>query len=341
MKKILLTLCAAVLTGCPFGSPAYTEWLMGTVCTVRFYGKAETAVAGNCFEAIREIERKISAVDPQSEVSAVNAGRQQTVSPLTGDLIAVSLKTAAETDGAFSPVLGRLTALWGFSGEAPRLPADEEIARLLPAARLSAAVYDSERHTVTLKSRQCAFDFGAVGKGYASDAVKKICVEAGATALIDLGGNIQTVGTKPDGTPWIISIRSPLTVGPAEAATLTLSGDWSLSTSGDYQKFFYENGVKYHHILDPATGKPADSGLRSVTVVSQRSGAETDALSTALFVMGETKGIEWQRRNPGVGVIWITRDNRLIVTGNLADAFSPTADSPFTVSTLPLPPSNR
>lgn len=341
--KIVIFVAAAVFLffSCRSESVVYSEWLMGTHCSIRFYGKYDPRLPKRCFDAIREIEQTISATDPQSEVSLLNRGEMHPFSPLLSELMGISYKAAAQFDGLFSPGLGRLTALWGFSGEAPRLPADEEIARLLPAARLSAAVYDSERHTVTLKSRQCAFDFGAVGKGYASDAVKKICEEAGATALIDLGGNIQTVGTKPDGTPWIISIRSPLTVGPAEAATLTLSGDWSLSTSGDYQKFFYENGVKYHHILDPATGKPADSGLRSVTVVSQRSGAETDALSTALFVMGETKGIEWQRRNPDVGVIWITRDNRLIVTGNLAGAFSPTADSPFTVSALPLPPSNR
>lgn len=335
MKKFLFLIIPSLLIACSPRGTAFNEWVMGTFLTIRFYGRCEADLPDRCFDTVKEIEKSISATDPQSEVSAVNAGRQRTVSPILGDLIAVSLKTAAETDGAFSPVLGRLTALWGFSGEAPRRPADEAIARLLAAARLSSADYDSERHTVTLKTRQCAFDFGAVGKGYASDAVKKICNDAGATALINFGGNIQTVGTKPDGKPWLISIQSPLVTGTPTAGTLSLSGDWSLSTSGDYQKCFYEDGIKYHHILDPATGKPADSGLRSVTVVSQRSGAATDALSTALFVMGETKGIEWQRRNPDVGAVWITADNRLIVTANLADAFTPTADSPFTVSTLP------
>ncbi|MDY3938989.1 MAG: FAD:protein FMN transferase [Spirochaetia bacterium] len=337
MKKKAFLILPFLLSACTPRITERSEWLMGTLCTIRFYSRCEATLPDHCFDTVGKIEKHIGATDPQSEVSAVNAGRQQTVSPILGNLIAVSLKTAAETDGAFSPVLGRLTALWGFSGEAPRLPADEEIARLLPAARLSAVAFDPERHTVTLKSRQSAFDFGAVGKGFASDAVKKICIDAGATVLINFGGNIQTVGSKPDGKPWLISIQSPLVTGTPTAGTLTLSGDWSLSTSGDYQKFFYENGIKYHHILDPATGKPADSGLRSVTVVSQRSGAETDALSTALFVMGEKKGIEWLRCNPDVGAVWMTRDNRLIVSANLADAFTPTADSPFTVSTLPLP----
>lgn len=342
MNKFFLSVfIAALLTGCSQKPVVRTEWLMGTVCTIKFYGCPETAVVDDCFDAIREIEQEISAVDPQSRLSAVNAGRQQTVSPLLGDLIAVSLKTAAETNGAFSPVLGRLTALWGFSGDAPQLPPDEDIARLLPAAVLQAVEYNPKLSLLTLTLPDSALDFGAIGKGYASDAVKQICKEAGCPALINLGGNIQTVDSKPDGKPWSISIQSPLITGTPTVGTLSFFGERSLSTSGDYQKFFYENGVKYHHILDPATGKPADSGLRSVTVVSQHRGAETDALSTALFVMGEKKGIEWQQRHPDIGVIWMTRDNRLILTANLTDAFTPAAESPFTVSILPLPSSDR
>ena len=337
-------LAAAVFLffSCRAESVVYSEWLMGTHCSIRFYGKYDPRLPKRCFDAIREIEQTISATDPQSEVSLLNQGEMHPFSPLLSELMGISYKAAAQFDGLFSPGLGRLTALWGFSGEAPRKPADDEIAEALRLSVLPPLKRAGNGTAAAFGEKPlCAFDFGAVGKGFASDAVKRLCKEANAVALINLGGNIQTVGEKPNGEPWIISVQSPLTVGPVSVGTLQLRGEWSISTSGDYQKFFYEDGVKYHHILSPKTGKPTDSGLRSVTVVSRRSGAETDALSTALFVMGETKGIEWQRRNPDVGVIWITRDNRLIVTDNLAGAFSPTADSPFTVSTLPLPPSNR
>ena len=324
----VLTAAVFLFFSCRSESVVYSEWLMGTHCSIRFYGKYDPRLPKRCFDAIREIERTVSATDPQSEVSLLNRGEMRPLPPLLSELMGISYKAAAQFDGLFSPGLGRLTALWGFSGEAPRKPSDGEIAEALRLSVLPPLKRGGDGKAAAFGEKPlCAFDFGAVGKGFASDAVKRLCKESNAVALINLGGNIQTVGEKPDGEPWIISVQSPLTVGPVSVGTLRLRGEWSVSTSGDYQKFFYEDGVKYHHILDPKTGKPADSGLRSVTVISRRSGAETDILSTALFVAGEKQASDWQKENADVALVFMSQENRLTVSAGEEVSFTP-AESP-------------
>lgn len=333
--KIVIFVAAAVflLFSCRSESVVYSEWLMGTHCSIRFYGKYDPRLPKRCFDAIREIEQTISATDPQSEVSLLNRGEMHPFSPLLSELMGISYKAAAQFDGLFSPGLGRLTALWGFSGEAPRKPADDEIAEALRLSVLPPLKRAGNGTAAAFGEKPlCAFDFGAVGKGFASDAVKRLCKEANAVALINLGGNIQTVGEKPNGEPWIISVQSPLTVGPVSVGTLQLRGEWSISTSGDYQKFFYEDGVKYHHILSPKTGKPTDSGLRSVTVISRRSGAETDILSTALFVAGEKQASDWQKENADVTLIFMSQENRLTAAAGKDTLFTPIESSHWTTT---------
>ena len=204
----------------------------------------------------------------------------------------ISYKAAAQFDGLFSPGLGRLTALWGFSGEAPRKPADDEIAEALRLSVLPPLKRAGNGTAAAFGEKPlCAFDFGAVGKGFASDAVKRLCKEANAVALINLGGNIQTVGEKPNGEPWIISVQSPLTVGPVSVGTLQLRGEWSISTSGDYQKFFYEDGVKYHHILSV-----------------------------------------WQQKNTDVTLIFMSQENRLTAAAGKDTLFTPIESSHWTTT---------
>ena len=225
--KIVIFVAAAVFLffSCRSESVVYSEWLMGTHCSIRFYGKYDPRLPKRCFDAIREIEQTISATDPQSEVSLLNQGEMHPFSPLLSELMGISYKAAAQFDGLFSPGLGRLTALWGFSGEAPRKPADDEIAEALRLSVLPPLKRAGNGTAAAFEEKPlCAFDFGAVGKGFASDAVKRLCKEANAVALINLGGNIQTVGEKPNGEPWIISVQSPLTVGPVSVGTLQLFG---------------------------------------------------------------------------------------------------------------------
>lgn len=336
MKRSIFFILAFVapLSGCSAKAVQYSEWKMGTPCSVRFYHLKDKSLPARCFEAIDETEHALDVVKSTDEAAALNAGKTDRVSPLLNETIAFSLAVAEKTDGAFSPLLGRMTALWGFSSGQPQKPQTEEIKRLLPFAETAFLDYRKEDNFCTLKSRDTAFDFGAVGKGIASDEVSRLCEAAQTTALIDLGGNIQTVGSKPNGEPWRISLKSPLQSPPPLFGELTFYGSCAVSTSGDYQKFFYEDGVKYHHILDPKTGMPAHSGLRAVTVVSERSAAEADALSTALFVMGLEAGSRWAEKNSDIGIIWFTSDNRLYITRNLAERFTPSAAA-FTPTVLP------
>ena len=321
--KIVIFVAAAVFLffSCRSESVVYSEWLMGTHCSIRFYGKYDPRLPKRCFDAIREIEQTISATDPQSEVSLLNQGEMHPFSPLLSELMGISYKAAAQFDGLFSPGLGRLTALWGFSGEAPRKPADDEIAEALRLSVLPPLKRAGNGTAAAFGEKPlCAFDFGAVGKGYAGDfAAETIRTHGIGSAILSLGGNIQAVGSRPDGTDWRIGLRSPW-----EDGTLGVlrASDCAVVTSGGYENYFEdEEGNVYWHILDPATGYPADSGLASVTIVCPQ-GRMGDALSTALFVMGPQKAEEYWRENEGFEMILVTQEGELLITEELSDRFT-------------------
>lgn len=175
-------------------------------------------------------------------------------------------------------------------------------------------------YTVTVPD-QVEIDLGAVAKGYTGDSLIRILRQQGVTsAILDLGGNVQTLGAKPDGSPWRIGVRDPYD-SDAQLGTLEIS-DKCVITSGSYERFFIgKDGKRYWHILDPTDGCPADKGLVSVTVVGDK-GEECDALSTALFVMGKEKAVEFWRQQGGFDMILMTEQGQLYMTEGLEDCFS-------------------
>ena len=206
-----------------------------------------------------------------------------------------------------------------FSGEY-RIPDNEEIKELLLHTGIE-NININEDNSVVFAQQGMGIDLGGIGKGYAGQRVHDILAENGvSSALMELGGNICLLGTKPDGSLWRVAIMSPFDtsdrVGVIEAK------DVSIVTSGGYQRYFEEDGTTYHHIIDPSTGFPADSGLMSVTIVCS-DGLLADALSTALFVMGEDEACRFWRENGGFEMLLVTDDGRIVISSGIEDSFQP------------------
>lgn len=281
------------------GGTACTRQLfaMDTVMSFTAYGpKAEEAVDA----AMKEIERLdalLSTGNESSEISQLNAAGSFLVSEDTLKLLEEAESILQSTGGLFDVTVYPLMQLWGFPAGDYRVPTQEEISSTL--SLVDAAQIQIEGAQVTLGEGQ-QVDLGGIAKGYASDRVMELYREYGVTSgMVSLGGNIETLGTKPDGTDWKIGIRNPeITSGSGngtEDVLLALEVEnQAVITSGGYERYFEENGETYIHILDPRTGYPADSGLLSVTVVSEN-GMLADALSTSLYIMGEADAAEYWR----------------------------------------------
>ena len=271
-----------------------------------------------------------------------------------------SLELAKRSNGAFDPTIGRLTRLWNIEGDNPKVPSKQEIKNTLEdtgytkihlekvesqntantkknvdkdikdnTAKNKETSEDTSKNTHTNESvssiyigDKCTLDLGAVGKGIACDVVQdylKKQKEVGG-AVIAVGGSILLYGSKADGSDWNVAVQNPRGQDGEAMGVLSLSGTTNVSTSGDYEKYFMQDGKRYHHILDPSTGYPADSGLISVTIVSD-SGLLSDGLSTACFVLGKEKGQKLLETYGAEG-IFIDQNKKVTVTKGLKDKFT-------------------
>ena len=286
------------------------EWFaMDTVMTAAVYGGADALDAAEA-ETYR-LDALLAAQKDGSEIAAVNDGANE-VSEETAALLRRALAIAAETDGAYDPTVYPLMRAWGFTDGNYRVPEAAELETLLETTGWTEV---SVGGTAVTLPEGFALDLGGIGKGYAAGRCKEILKEHGVTsALLSLGGNVSALGSKPDGTAWTVAIEDP--DGGDYLGTVQIA-DQCVVTSGGYQRYFEQDGVRYWHILDPETGKPARSGMKSVTIVS---GDDTlaDALSTALFVMGPERAADfWRAHRAEFGAVWLTDDGRLFVTEGL------------------------
>ena len=339
-------LLALLLSGC--GAPADPDKAqesiqviaMDTAMLITTYGERSPAAAYACEDVIRDLEERLSRTLEDSDVSRLNAAGGEAVE-VGGDLHALlheAARLGEETAGAFDITIAPVVSAWGFAGgEAFRVPPREELDTLLERVDYR-AVYDryvpaapGSALTASIGPGQ-AVDLGGVAKGYAAGRIVEVFQEYGVPrGLAQLGGNVLAYGDRPDGTPWRVGIQDPQRPDEPNgfAGVLALTDAFAV-TSGGYQRYFEENGTLYHHIIDPATGYPADSGLTSVTVVADSGGGWTgtmcDAYSTALFVRGEEKALDfWRDRRSGESafeLVLITEDGRVVVTEGLADRFT-------------------
>lgn len=300
---------------------------MDTSMILKAYGKnAEEALN----VAIGEINSLNISLDPENEQSVVyDINKKGYWGVVAKSQVAGLLEACKEyyklTNGAFNPAVYPLVKAWGFIDSSYRVPSEEEIIELLKYIDFSLvniSAFPGEESYMVKTQYGMQISFAAIGKGYASDVVIEALRAKGVkSAIVSLGGNIKTLGKKPDGSLWTIAIQDPDAADGFIGYLKT--ADKAVVTSGGYNRFFVaQDGKTYSHILNPSSGMPADSGLTSVTVVCDNA-AKADALSTGLYVMGEAKALRLYRECKDFELILVTDDGRVIVTNGLYDYFSP------------------
>ena len=322
LLPILLAL-ALLLSACRLLPEAGTQvaaasdasiWAMDTQMDLRLYGDADGAVMGQLTALLNELDHTLSATAADSDLTALNrSGWTDNAQILR--LAEEALTVSQETGGALDVTLLPVSRAWGFSTGSYGV---------VPAAELEALRDKVGMDKLELRPGQglsipagTALDFGALAKGYAADLCRAELEQAGCAGILSLGGNIQTVGTKPDGSDWVIGVQDPDDPG-RYLLTLGLTGSKAAVTSGDYQRFFMADGVRYCHIIDPGTLAPVRGSLRAVTVIAD-SGLRADALSTALFVLGREAGEALRQSRGDFETVWIEDDGRVWVSPGLAE----------------------
>lgn len=294
---------------------------MDTYMTLTAYGENAGEALEMGKQKIEELDRLLSIGNPGSEISKINTDGKSEVSQDTCNLIDEGLRIWKETDGAFNITMEPLMELWGFTSGEYRVPAQEELAEALALTEASKVAVDEQAGEISLEIEGMKIDLGGIAKGYTSEKLMEIFREQGiGSAMVSLGGNVQVLGRKPDGSLWRVAVQSP---GEENGYLGVLeTSDRAVITSGGYERYFEENGKVYHHILDPETGYPANNGYVSVTVVSE-DGSLADALSTALFVMGPEKAEDyWREHADSFDAVFLTEEGELAVTEGIADAFT-------------------
>ncbi|WP_246599787.1 FAD:protein FMN transferase [Gordonibacter massiliensis (ex Traore et al. 2017)] len=311
---------------------SFTSMATGMTLTVHASNQqAADDAAEACEDRVEQLDRLLAANGDESQIALLNnaGGTVTFVSDDLQPLFEAACSVAQETGGAFDPTIYPLTSAWGFTDGNHRVPSDDELAALLPRVGFERLRADASAGTVVLEDN-AQVDVGGVAKGFAADELRALLAKRDvASALLDLGGNVTALGTKPDGSAWRVGVADP--AAPDRLAGTLELVDATASTSGTYQRFFVDgNGVKRHHLIDPATGYPAESDLASVTVVGT-CGARCDALSTALFVMGSDRALDvWRAQTEGGSgsfeAVFVGEGGNVLVTEGIASAFSPSAD---------------
>ena len=320
----VLLLLLTALSGCGRTNLEAQEaensfFAMNTYMTFTAYGEQAEDALADARARVEEVEALWSVTDEGSEIYQANhsGGEPVNVSEETAELVSFALEMAEKTDGALEPTIYPVLRAWGFTTDTKQVPSQEEINALLGDVGHEKITLDGTLLTVP---EGMELDLGAVGKGYAGDlAAEAVRARGIECAILSLGGNIQAVGSRPDGTDWRVGLRSPWEDGTLGVLRVS---DQAVVTSGGYENYFEdEDGNVYWHILDPETGYPAKSGLLSVTIICPQ-GRMGDALSTALFVMGPQKAEEYWRKNGDFEMILVTEEGEILITEGVADRFT-------------------
>ncbi|MDI6601179.1 MAG: FAD:protein FMN transferase [Thermoanaerobacteraceae bacterium] len=319
---LLLLIMALVVQGCTGAAKeepvTKNGFMLDTNIEVTAYGektKAEKAV-DDALACIRDIDNKMSPELPSSYVVKINeaAGKDYVkVDDETFYVIKEGIKYGDLTGGMFDITVGPLVRLWGIGTDHARVPAREEIDEVLRLIDYRRVNINESNKEVKLPQAGMRMDLGGIAKGYAADAVKEILNKDDIkSALINLGGNIYAVGSKPDGSEWRIGIQDPFN-SRGDYIGIVRVKDKSVVTSGNYERYFEANGKRYHHIFDLSTGYPSENGIVSTTIISDRS-IDGDALSTSVFVLGVDKGLKLVEPLDGVEAVIITSDKKVYTT---------------------------
>lgn len=311
---------------------------LNTAVQITIYDSQDKALLNDCLALCDKYELIFSRTNEKSELYKLNHRKDvsdgdfgtdgpTTPYPVSGTadtwhisedlaaLLSEGLDITRESDGAFDIAIAPLTSLWDFTAEDPEVPDDAAIQKALPLCSSDGVTIDGE--DITLLSDDIQFDVGAIAKGYIADRLKDFLIKKGVkSAIINLGGNVLCIGSKPDGTPFKIGIQKPFADRNETEAVMDITGK-SVVSSGIYERCFKQDGKLYHHILNPQTGYPYDNGLISVTIISDQS-VDGDALSTTCFALGLEDGLKFAEKK-GVQAVFITEDYELHYTDGFRD----------------------
>lgn len=291
---------------------------MDTFMEFTAYGRDSKEAVEEATAEVRRLDALLSTGSPSSEVSRLNASGSGRLSEDGRLLLESALEIYEETGGLFDPTIYPLMQLWGFPTQEYHVPSEAELAEVLPL--VDASKIRQSGAEVTLGEGQ-QVDFGGIAKGYTSARTMEIFRSHGiASGMVSLGGNVQVIGRKPDGSRWQVGIQDP--DGPQGSVLAGVEAeDQAVVTSGGYERYFEEDGNTYIHILDPRTGCPADGDLKSVTVVSA-DGTLADALSTSLYLMGREEAVKyWKGHREAFDMVLITDQGELLVTEGISGGF--------------------
>ena len=316
---------------------------LNTAVQITIYDSQDKALLDDCLALCDKYELVFSRTNEKSELYKLNhrkdtsdkdpnADGQTTPYPVSGtadtwhisediaSLLSQGLSITRESDGAFDIAIAPLPSLWDFTAEDPKVPDDAAIQKALPLCSSDGVTIDGQ--DITLPSDDIQFDVGAIAKGYIADRMKDLLVKKGVkSAIINLGGNVLCIGSKPDGTPFKVGIQKPFADRNETEAVMDITGK-SVVSSGIYERCFKQGGKLYHHILNPQTGYPYDNGLISVTIISDQS-VDGDALSTTCFALGLEDGLKFAEKK-GVQAVFITEDYELHYTDGFQDEINVT-----------------
>ena len=316
---------------------------LNTAIQITIYDSQDKSLLDDCLALCDRYELIFSRTNENSELYKLNhrkdtsdkdpnADGQTIPYPISGtadtwhisedlaSLLSQGLSITRESDGAFDIAIAPLTSLWDFTAEDPKVPDDAAIQKALPLCSSDGVTIDDQ--DITLPSDDIQFDVGAIAKGYIADRMKDLLVKKGVnSAIINLGGNVLCIGSKPDGTPFKVGIQKPFADRNETEAVMDITGK-SVVSSGIYERCFKQNGKLYHHILNPKTGFPYDNSLISVTIISDQS-VDGDALSTTCFALGLEDGLKFAEKK-GVQAVFITEDYELHYTDGFQDEINVT-----------------
>lgn len=322
LRKIIAAAGVSVLlAGCSAREPYSLEiYSMNTLMSLKAYGDSAEDALTEISARMNELEQELSVTITDSDVGRINSagGNPVEVGDDAAEIISTALEFSQRTDGALDITIYPVVKAWGFTTGEHRVPDSDELAKLLE--RTDYTKVEISGNTVTIPDG-FEIDLGALAKGYAGDCAAEILQKYGcSSAILNLGGNVCAIGSKPDGSPWKVAVTDPEDTS-AYLGVVTAS-DKFIVTSGKYERCFTaDDGKTYHHIIDPETGCPSDNGVAQVTVMGT-SGIECDALSTALLVMGADKAYEYRKEYGDFDMLIAMDDGSLFATPGFAESFT-------------------
>ncbi|GKX28505.1 FAD:protein FMN transferase [Vallitalea longa] len=326
---LLVISLSIIFTGCSNNINQHNEkisdetFLLGTIVKVTLYGKnADEDNFKDIFNIISDIENKVSRNISTSEISKINSNEIQEIklSDDTFNIIKKGLYYSNLSEGRFDITIAPLVSLWGIGTEDARVPEEQEIKEAVNKIDYKNIYLEDDKMNMHIKN-DVQIDLGGIAKGYVADKVAEYIKQKHIDhALINLGGNILTVGHKPNGESWKIGVQNPFNARGKELGVATI-GEKSIVTSGIYERYFEEDGKRYHHILNPFTGYPIENDLAGVTIISDYS-VDGDGLSTVVFSMGLEEGYKFVENLENVDAIFVTDEKDIYLTDGTEKIFN-------------------